>query len=106
MSMSTIRSDPTIVRMVTIPGWSATTRPMTAASAPSGRARIAASAASSEPPGTIATHTPSFATWIDGQLMDDYVDGGSSGAWGDQSTGGLHGTGRTCLHGTTRTCLD
>ena len=50
--------------------------------------------------------TPSFATWINGQFVDNYTEGGSSdSAWGDQ-TSGLHGTGRTCLRGTTRTCLD
>jgi hypothetical protein len=50
--------------------------------------------------------TPSFATWINGQYVDNYSDEGSSGsAWGDQ-TSGLHGTGKTCLHGTTRLCMD
>jgi hypothetical protein len=50
--------------------------------------------------------TPSFATWINGQFVDNYSDDGSSGsAWGDQ-TSGLHGTGKTCLHGTARLCMD
>jgi hypothetical protein len=48
---------------------------------------------------------PSFATWINGQLVDDYVDDGSSGAWGDQSVSGSHRTGPFCSNKTGRTCM-
>ena len=55
---------------------------------------------------TETTLVPSFATWVSGQLIDDYAEAGGAGsAWGDQ-TSGLHGTGKTCLRGTTRLCMD
>jgi hypothetical protein len=53
------------------------------------------------------TLVPSFATWINGQLVDDYSDEGVvSSAWGDQSISGAKGTGPLCNKGTSRLCLD
>ena len=49
---------------------------------------------------------PSFASWINGQFVDDYGDDGG-GAWGDQS-GGISGANRTgpfCANKTGRTCM-
>jgi hypothetical protein len=43
---------------------------------------------------------PSFALWLDGAVVDDYVEqGGSGSAWGDQSAvfgGGRYPTGKKC----------
>src|SRR5215472_4345949 len=62
-SRSTIRVPPNVVLSVTRPGGSAVTWPMTAACAPSGWARSAATAWSARLPSTTATRRPSHATY-------------------------------------------
>src|SRR5262249_48538034 len=62
-SSVTTRSPPTGDRMVTRPGCSATTVPMTAASRPSGCARMVSTSRSASSGGTTAMSFPSLATY-------------------------------------------
>ena len=52
------------------------------------------------------TLVPSFATWINGQLVDDYADeSASGGAWGDQTISGSNTTGPHCSNRTGPRCM-
>ena len=52
------------------------------------------------------TLVPSFATWINGQFVDDYADeSASGGAWADQSISGSNKTGPHCANRTGPRCM-
>ena len=55
---------------------------------------------------TETTLVPSFATWINGQLVDDYGgESASGGAWGDQAISGSNRTGPHCSNRTGPRCM-
>jgi hypothetical protein len=52
------------------------------------------------------TLVPSFATWINGQLVDDHPDeSASGGAWADQAISGSYKTGPHCANRTGPRCM-